>query len=279
MPLILGQTGTCGTPTQPTAAEIWPPSGSNARHASLRLWPTQLFTRHASTLSVRFMNLRGERRSRSRNPFPKVVVITALLLRHFAFVSPSGALTGNGPHPSGHTPIHPCQQLLASLPTTSGDYNVTRSLPLTLFFLVLVLLLFFTSPNDVSSPSSLRLSLATQAVRVARVSCNMSAYKSWSFDIDRHLNPFIPAPPWHQLPTFVSRWFGYRKDKPVATGNLMPIFWAFIGIFFSVATIEAVSGHIPSFHDHGAPLIVGSFVSTPPSTDDIPPVRKQQLIT
>ncbi|KAK5988551.1 Transmembrane protein [Cladobotryum mycophilum] len=87
----------------------------------------------------------------------------------------------------------------------------------------------------------------------------MINYRSWNFDVDRILNPIIPSPPWQYIPYPISWWFGYRKTKPPQTGNLMPIFWAFIGIFCSICIIESVSRHIPSFPEHNVPVIVGSF--------------------
>ncbi|KND90043.1 Transmembrane protein [Tolypocladium ophioglossoides CBS 100239] len=84
-------------------------------------------------------------------------------------------------------------------------------------------------------------------------------HRAWNFNIDRFLNPFVPPPPWRYLPYPVARFFGYRKTKPQETGNLMPVFWAFIGIFCAILLIEAVSKRVPSFESHGAPIIVGSF--------------------
>ncbi|KYK59032.1 HPP family protein [Drechmeria coniospora] len=84
-------------------------------------------------------------------------------------------------------------------------------------------------------------------------------HRTWNFDIDLLLNPLVPPPPWRFLPYPVARFFGYRKEKPTETGNLMPIFWAFLGIFCSLLVIEAVSKRVPSFEARGAPVLVGSF--------------------
>lgn len=84
-------------------------------------------------------------------------------------------------------------------------------------------------------------------------------HHGWNFNIDRFLNPFVPPPPWKYIPYPVSYWFGYRKTKPQETGNLMPIFWAFLGVFGAIAMIEAVSMHVASFAPHHVPHIVGSF--------------------
>jgi hypothetical protein len=56
----------------------------------------------------------------------------------------------------------------------------------------------------------------------------MLRHRTWNFNIDRYIDPLVPPPPWPYLPYPVARLFGYRKAKPVDTGNLMPIFWAFI---------------------------------------------------
>ncbi|UNI16949.1 hypothetical protein JDV02_003331 [Purpureocillium takamizusanense] len=84
-------------------------------------------------------------------------------------------------------------------------------------------------------------------------------YRQWNFDIDRYLNPLVPSPPWRHLPYPVAYWFGYRKGKPRDMGNLVPVFWAFIGVFAAILMIEAVSRRVPSFEHKGVPMIVGSF--------------------
>ncbi|WQF82159.1 hypothetical protein CDEST_07173 [Colletotrichum destructivum] len=83
--------------------------------------------------------------------------------------------------------------------------------------------------------------------------------REWNFDIDRFLNPFIPPPPWQHLPYPIAHFFGHRRSKPSNVGNLVPIFWACIGVFCGVAVVAIVSRQIPVFKEHGAPIIVGSF--------------------
>ncbi|KAG5987424.1 hypothetical protein E4U43_005069, partial [Claviceps pusilla] len=84
-------------------------------------------------------------------------------------------------------------------------------------------------------------------------------HRTWTFNIDRYLNPLVPPPPWAYLPYPVSWFLGHRKTKPRDTGNLMPIFWAFVGVFAAILLIQGVSKHVASFAAHGAPAIVGSF--------------------
>ncbi|OAQ96757.1 hypothetical protein LLEC1_01427 [Akanthomyces lecanii] len=87
------------------------------------------------------------------------------------------------------------------------------------------------------------------------------AHHAWNFDIDRFLNPIVPSPPWSHMPYPVAYFLGHRKNKPANTGNLMPTFWAFIGIFCAITIIQVVSKHVPAFESHHVPAIVGSFVS------------------
>ncbi|KAJ6790312.1 hypothetical protein PWT90_10547 [Aphanocladium album] len=89
-----------------------------------------------------------------------------------------------------------------------------------------------------------------------------TVHHAWNFDIDRFLNPIVPSPPWQYIPYPVAHFLGYRKTKPANTGNLMPTFWAFVGIFCAIIILQVVSMHIPSFESHHAPAIVGSFGAT-----------------
>ncbi|KAI8959870.1 HPP family protein [Daldinia sp. FL1419] len=82
----------------------------------------------------------------------------------------------------------------------------------------------------------------------------------WHFEIDRYLNPWIPSAPGKYLPYPIAHFLGYRPEhhqRPL--GNIAMIFWAFIGVFCSLTIIEAVGHAIPSFEEHGVPIIIGSF--------------------
>ncbi|KAM3565881.1 hypothetical protein ARSEF4850_001114 [Beauveria asiatica] len=89
-----------------------------------------------------------------------------------------------------------------------------------------------------------------------------TAHHAWNFDIDRYLDPIIPSPPWRYMPYPVAHFLGHRRTKPANTGNLMPTFWAFIGIFCAIIIVQVTSTHIPAFESHHAPAIVGSFGAT-----------------
>ncbi|KAI0387158.1 HPP family-domain-containing protein [Hypomontagnella monticulosa] len=81
----------------------------------------------------------------------------------------------------------------------------------------------------------------------------------WHFEIDEYLNPWLPPAPWKHIPYPIARFLGHRPEHQRPLGNIAMIFWAFIGVFCSIIIIEAVGHSIPSFEEHGAPMIIGSF--------------------
>jgi len=85
----------------------------------------------------------------------------------------------------------------------------------------------------------------------------------WHVNVDRHLNPLLPASILPRLPHPVAHFLGYRSHPSAVgrVGNLIVVFWAAIGIFSSLAIIGAVSQQVPEFTRRGVPVIVGSFVS------------------
>ncbi|RDA88734.1 hypothetical protein CP532_4054 [Ophiocordyceps camponoti-leonardi (nom. inval.)] len=87
----------------------------------------------------------------------------------------------------------------------------------------------------------------------------MGGRKTWNLDIDRHLNPLLPPPPWTRLPYPLAHFLGYRRTKPSTRGNLLTTFWSFIGILISLLLIMAVTPRVPLLRAHGTPVIVGSF--------------------
>ncbi|KAK0704385.1 HPP family-domain-containing protein [Lasiosphaeris hirsuta] len=81
----------------------------------------------------------------------------------------------------------------------------------------------------------------------------------WHLDLDRYLNPFLPASVLPRLPSAVAHFLGYRTpgQPPRPLGNLLVVFWTFIGIFSSLTIIGAVGQEIHSFRN--VPTIIGSF--------------------
>ncbi|KAI1773493.1 HPP family-domain-containing protein [Hypoxylon cercidicola] len=81
----------------------------------------------------------------------------------------------------------------------------------------------------------------------------------WHFEIDDYLSPWIPPAPWKYLPYPIAHFLGYRPNRPRPLGNIAVTFWAFVGILCSLTIIEVVNHSIPSFEQHGTPMIIGSF--------------------
>ena len=84
--------------------------------------------------------------------------------------------------------------------------------------------------------------------------------QDFSFDIDRHLNAYIPSNFVHRLPKPIARFLGYQDAPRRDIGNVLIAGWAFFGAFVGIITIEAVF-LIPAIHDHGVPVVIASFVS------------------
>lgn len=85
--------------------------------------------------------------------------------------------------------------------------------------------------------------------------------RGWNIDIDRLINPFVPAPRWHLVPRPVAHFLGYRDKPTEPLGNVLTAFWSLIGAFCGVALVAEVSKRVPSIEARDAPKIVGSFVS------------------
>ena len=85
----------------------------------------------------------------------------------------------------------------------------------------------------------------------------------WHVDIDQYLNPFVPPSLLPRLPYPVAHFLGHRTGRSLRTplGNIVVIFWAFVGVFGTLSFIGLIGRHIPAFESRGVPTIVGSFVS------------------
>ncbi|KAI8940993.1 hypothetical protein NX059_002242 [Plenodomus lindquistii] len=81
----------------------------------------------------------------------------------------------------------------------------------------------------------------------------------WHLDIDRYLNRVVPPSPLHKLPTPVSRFLGYRKEKSQDVGNVCGAFWSFVGAFCGLAVVAAVFNNTQSIQLHSPPALIASF--------------------
>lgn len=85
--------------------------------------------------------------------------------------------------------------------------------------------------------------------------------RGWNFDIDRFINPFVPAPRWHLVPRPIAHILGHRDRPTKPSGNILTAFWSLIGAFCGVALVAEVSKRVPVFEAREGPHIVGSLVS------------------
>ncbi|KAJ6107336.1 hypothetical protein N7523_008659 [Penicillium sp. IBT 18751x] len=83
--------------------------------------------------------------------------------------------------------------------------------------------------------------------------------RGWNLDIDRFIDPFVPAARWHLVPRPVAHFLGYRDQPIKPLGNVLTAFWSLIGAFCGVAIVAEVSKQVPSIEARDAPEIVGSF--------------------
>ena len=88
---------------------------------------------------------------------------------------------------------------------------------------------------------------------------HMSKVKDWHFDVDTYLHPYIPRKLVHQFPRPLSHFLGHRDRARTRIGNVLVAAWALLGAFVGVAVIEAAF-MAPGIKDHGAPLLIASFV-------------------
>jgi hypothetical protein len=89
----------------------------------------------------------------------------------------------------------------------------------------------------------------------------LTKVQGYNFDIDKYLNPIVPAPRWRLVPYPIAYFMGYRKHPGKAKlGNVGMACWAWIGIFVAILLTELATRGIPHVHESGM-LIVASFVS------------------
>ncbi len=83
--------------------------------------------------------------------------------------------------------------------------------------------------------------------------------KGWHFDVDTHLNPYIPQNLVPRLPRPLPHFLGHRERPGTDIGNILVAGWALFGAFVGLVVIEAVF-MLPIIKHHEAPLVIASFV-------------------
>lgn len=67
--------------------------------------------------------------------------------------------------------------------------------------------------------------------------------------------------PLARLPTWMSRWLGYRVGKIPKREEWEVWIWSWIGAFCGISVLQAVFGHARYFVNQNVPSIIPSFVS------------------
>lgn len=75
--------------------------------------------------------------------------------------------------------------------------------------------------------------------------------------VERHVQDALS-----RLPTWFSRWLGYRGKKMGPSPTYLVCLWGFIGAFCGLSVVFAVMAHTEYFTERNVPPIVASFVST-----------------
>lgn len=86
----------------------------------------------------------------------------------------------------------------------------------------------------------------------------------WQVNFDQYINPFLIPPPTRLLPSSFQRLLDRHKHSRPQLGNVALGFWAFVGALGSLSLISVIDRQVPAFEAAGSPLIIGSFVSSPP---------------
>lgn len=90
----------------------------------------------------------------------------------------------------------------------------------------------------------------------------LPAAKDIHFDIDDHVNRFIPPSQLHRFPKLVARFLGYRKTPASEVGNIVVALWSLLGAFCGLAVVTAAfkfSHIIQSYHP---PILFASLGAT-----------------
>ncbi|KAK6432540.1 hypothetical protein LTR95_011289 [Oleoguttula sp. CCFEE 5521] len=82
------------------------------------------------------------------------------------------------------------------------------------------------------------------------------------FDIDSHLNHYIPHNRLDRLPRYISRWLGYRHEECKDPHALIQWISTFFGVFLGLLTVGAVYNYAPSISQHNPPTIIASLGAT-----------------
>ncbi|PSR84253.1 HPP family-domain-containing protein [Coniella lustricola] len=86
-----------------------------------------------------------------------------------------------------------------------------------------------------------------------------STPRGLNIDVDRFLNPLIPAFHTQRLPSPIKRFLGFRDRPSRPLGNVLVMFWSCFGTLGALLLIWGVCEHVPAVKNNDASRILGSF--------------------
>lgn len=82
------------------------------------------------------------------------------------------------------------------------------------------------------------------------------------FDLDDHLNPFLPPNPIKKLPKPIARFLGYRDEPAKELGNIIISLWALLGAFLGLTVTAAVYKFPHEIAKYHPPVLFASLGAT-----------------
>lgn len=88
-----------------------------------------------------------------------------------------------------------------------------------------------------------------------------SILRKADFDVDKHLNTYIPAPAPHKLPKLVRRFLGYHDKPPSPIPDIVRSLWVLIASFTGIIVVMATFKYSSVFIARDTPIFIPSWVS------------------
>lgn len=86
--------------------------------------------------------------------------------------------------------------------------------------------------------------------------------KKADFDIDKHLNPYIPAPRPHKLPSLVNRFLGYHPPRTPPVPDVLRAAWVLVSTFAGVVLVMVTLKYGAPFKSRGSPVFIPSWAAS-----------------
>jgi hypothetical protein len=85
--------------------------------------------------------------------------------------------------------------------------------------------------------------------------------KNFHFDIDKHLNLYLPANIVRRFPKPIARFLGYREKPAGEIGNILISIWALVGAFLGLLVVAATYKFSDRLARYYPPVLFASLVN------------------